>query len=200
MDLISFLLATENDISEEEIEDIVNGLLKAGENVSLSYDDQDGELTISSSDTVETTRTDVSESGTMVVADVQDINFGSLLSVNDDGDGTVTISGTDTQKSDEEIQDIVNSFLKAGTGITLSYDDASNSLTVTMDPSDISLSDLSSKSHSELSDSPSDAHHSRYSDSEAQSACEGSIDAESVDGYDIQKNGEDGQGIINFKT
>lgn len=62
--------------------------------------------------------------------------------------------------------------------------------------------------HSELADSPASAHHSKYTDSEAVSAVNSetslsvdvSGDADTVDGYDIQKNGTDGAGIINFKT
>lgn len=41
------------------------------------------------------TRTDVSDSGTTVVGDVEDINFASFLSVTDDGDSTVTVDGQD---------------------------------------------------------------------------------------------------------
>lgn len=52
------------------------------------------------------------------------------------------------------------------------------------------------------------AHHTRYSDSEAVAAVNAestlsvniSGNADSVDGYDIQKDGTDGVGIINFKT
>lgn len=39
----------------------------------------------------ETDRTDVSDSGILVVSDVSDINFGSDLPVTDDGDGSVTV-------------------------------------------------------------------------------------------------------------
>lgn len=42
---------------------------------------------------------------------------------------------------------------------------------------------------------------SRYSDSEAKSAVDNSnVNVDKVDGFDIQKNGTDGNGIINFKT
>lgn len=74
-----------------------------GEN-GVEFDDEENETTAyippgtdgditggSSSDT----RTDVSDDGTQVVADVEDINFGSLLSVTDDNDGTVTVDGSD---------------------------------------------------------------------------------------------------------
>lgn len=43
------------------------------------------------------THTDVSDDGTEVVSSVGDINFGALLSVSDDGDGTVTVAGTNTE-------------------------------------------------------------------------------------------------------
>jgi hypothetical protein len=57
-------------------------------------------------------------------------------------------------------------------------------------------------------DSTSNAHHSRYSDVEAVSAVEsdGTLainitgNADEVDGFDIQKNGSDTTGVINFKT
>jgi len=62
--------------------------------------------------------------------------------------------------------------------------------------------------HNDLSGIGSSDHHSRYSDSEAVSAVEsdGTLsinitgNADEVDGYDIQKNGSDSNGIINFKT
>lgn len=83
-------------LDEEETEDAVAALLTAGSNISLNYDDNGNELTISATDT----RTDVSEDGTQFQTDVDDINFGTNLNVTDDGDGSVTIeasSGTDTR-------------------------------------------------------------------------------------------------------
>lgn len=41
------------------------------------------------------THTDVSDDGVTIVSGVDDVNFGSLLSVTDDGDGTVTVAGSD---------------------------------------------------------------------------------------------------------
>ena len=65
-----------------------------------------------------------------------------------------------------------------------------------------------SVSHDTLTNIESSDHHTKYTDSEAVSAVNGesslsvdiSGDADSVDGYDIQKNGSDGTDIINFKT
>ena len=65
-----------------------------------------------------------------------------------------------------------------------------------------------SGSHNDLSNVGSSDHHSRYSDNEAVAAVEndGTLsinitgNADEVDGYDVQKNGSDSNGIINFKT
>lgn len=62
--------------------------------------------------------------------------------------------------------------------------------------------------HSELTSVGSSDHHTKYTNSEAVSAVNSestlsvnvSGNADTVDGYDIQKNGTDGAGIINFKT
>jgi len=62
--------------------------------------------------------------------------------------------------------------------------------------------------HSDLSGIGSSDHHTRYSDNEAVAAVEndGTLsinitgNADEVDGYDVQKNGSDSNGIINFKT
>jgi hypothetical protein len=65
-----------------------------------------------------------------------------------------------------------------------------------------------SGSHADLTNIGASDHHTRYADTEAVSAVNSetsltvdiSGDAETVDGYDIQKDGTDGPGIINFKT
>jgi len=81
----------------------------------------------------------------------------------------------------------------AGIGLV---DDGANDLDI----------DESSINHDSLSGgTDSNAHHTRYSDSEARTAVDNANiditgDADSVDGYDIQKNGTDGTGVINFKT
>ncbi len=55
--------------------------------------------------------------------------------------------------------------------------------------------------HTNLTNISSDDHHNRYTDSEAQSAVDNSnVNVDKVDGFDIQKDGTDGNGIINFKT
>jgi hypothetical protein len=86
---------------------------------------------------------DISDSGSTVVNDVIDINFGNNISVTDDGDGSVTISGA-AEYTDSDAISAVNSETQLTVNIT--------------------------------------------------------GDADTVDGFEIQKNGTDGGGIINFKT
>ena len=168
--------------TDEQIQDLVDALLIGGTNVTLNYDNAGNTLTINSTDT--DTRTDVSDGGALVVSDVTDINFGSLISVSDDGDGTVTITGTDTEKTEDEIEDIVNGLLVSGNAITLTYNDTNGTLGVDVDESGISLANLGSRSHSDLSDAPADAHHSRYTDSEAETAINNDADHGSTADHD----------------
>lgn len=86
---------------------------------------------------------DISDSGSTVVNEVVDINFGNNISVTDDGDGSVTISGA-AEYTDSDAVSAVNSETTLTVNIT--------------------------------------------------------GDADTVDGFEIQKNGTDGGGIINFKT
>lgn len=60
-----------------------------GSNISV---DSNGDLTFTDTDT----HTDVSDDGSLILEDVDNINLGSNVSVSDDGDGSVTINATDT--------------------------------------------------------------------------------------------------------
>lgn len=82
---------------------------------------------------------------------------------------------------------------------------SSNNVPISNGSGDVSWNYLA---HGNLSGVSSSDHHTRYSNSEAVDAVESQTsisvningDADTVDGYDIQKNGSDGTGIINFKT
>jgi len=92
--------------TDEEVQDIVNSLLQSSGATSISYDDANNTLTISSTDT-DTQRTN---------EDIQDIiesllSAGNNVSLNyDDVNDVLTISSTDTQRTDGEIQNIISSF------------------------------------------------------------------------------------------
>jgi hypothetical protein len=91
--------------TNERVDDRVASLLTAGSNITLTYDDTAGTLTIASTDTED----DLSNN------DTDDLSEGS----------------TNLYYLDERVDDRVNNLLTAGTGISLSYDDAANTLTIT---------------------------------------------------------------------
>lgn len=169
----------DTELTEEEVQDFVNNVIQAGNKIDIVYDDPNNTLTIN----------------------------------------------TNAQNT-EEVQDIVGGMLKEGNAISLNYNDSANELTVAVDSSGISLSNLGSRGHGELTGVDSADHHTRYTNEEAQDTVssmlvEGSaitltyddsndkltvaVDASEIDSsnwgdYEIQKNGTDGSGIINFKT
>jgi len=116
--------------TDERVDDRVSNLLTAGSNVSLSYDDAAGTLTISATE------------DNLGNNDTDDLAEGStnLYFTNARADARVTavLPNTDSLGegssnlyfTNERVDDRVNALLTAGTGITLSYDDANNALTI----------------------------------------------------------------------
>ena len=86
------------------MDDRVNGLLTAGSNITLTYDDTANTLTIASTDTED----DLSNNDT-----------------DDLSEGTSNLYFTN-----ERVDDRVNGLLTAGSNITLTYDDVANTLTI----------------------------------------------------------------------
>jgi len=121
--------------SDEEVEDVVAGLIAGGVNVTATYDDVGGTLTIDTS-----------------------------------------------ALNEEEVEDAVSALLTGGTGVSLSYDDVNDALTINGFSGD----------HADLTNIQSDQHHVKTQSSD--------IDSTNWNDYEIQKNGTDGTGIINFKT
>ena len=129
--------------TDERVDDEVDNLLEGGSNISLTYEDATGSLTI---DAVGTS-TDVSENGTTVVSNTNDINFTFGFDVADDSDGTVTVDLDLSEKStddlpegssnlyftDERAQDAAFNAVSGQNGITWTYDDGGNSATVSLD-------------------------------------------------------------------
>ena len=132
------LEATDTQLSDEGVQDIVSGVLSGSGSTTISYDDSNNVLTISSTDT--DTHIDVQANGSTVGTDVSGLDLGSNLSGTSNPDGSVTIDGTDTQLSDEEVQDVVGPFLSGGSNVTVSYDDSNDVLTIESTDTDTQLS------------------------------------------------------------
>jgi hypothetical protein len=117
---------TNTQLSQEQVEDYVAGLITAGSNVSVTYDDTAGTLTIASTDTnTQLTQEQVED----YVAGV--VTAGSNISVTyDDTAGTLTIAATDTQLTQEQVEDYVAGVVTAGSGISVTYDDTAGTLTI----------------------------------------------------------------------
>jgi hypothetical protein len=96
--------ATDTNLTDEEVEDIVGALVTGGTNVSVNYDDPNDTLTIDATDT----RTDVRGDGALKASNVEDINFTTNLGVLDEGDGSVQVAVSNRSISDngtEVVQD-----------------------------------------------------------------------------------------------
>ena len=116
--------------TDERVDDRVSNLLTAGSNVSLSYDDAAGTLTISATeDNLGNNDTDdLSEGSTnLYFTNARaDARVAAVLPNTDSlGEGSSNLYFTN-----ERVDDRVNALLTAGTDITLSYDDANNALTI----------------------------------------------------------------------
>ena len=122
--------------TDEKVDDRVAALLidSATSGIDISYDDAAGELTISA---------DLSEITTDLNERVDD-RVDSLLTAGtnvtltyDDAAGTLTIDATDTntQLSNEEVQDIVGGMVDGGTetNVTVTYDDTAGKLNFVVD-------------------------------------------------------------------
>jgi len=156
--------------TDERVDDRVDQLLNAGNGVTLSYDDANGSLTIAAQDV---SSEDIQDSAWSVLTGTQ-----SLISVSyDDPNGEVNfnvepnlsnytndsgfISGlggfttddltegsTNLYYSDERVDDRVNQLLAPGNGVSLNYDDASDSLTIAAQ--DVSSEDIQDSAWSVL--------------------------------------------------
>ena len=131
---------TNTQLSQEQVEDYVNGLLTAGSNVSLTYDDAAGTLTVAATDTNTMgsgfTVSATTDSNATTITQGDDLMFaaGTGITCETTADGTVTISctvtDTNTQLSQEQVEDYVDGLLTAGSNISLTYDDAAGTLTI----------------------------------------------------------------------
>ena len=147
---------TNTQLSQEQVEDYVDGLLTAGSNVSLTYDDAAGTLTIASTDTNTMgsgfTVSATTDSNATTITQGDDLMFaaGTGITCETTADGTVTISctvtDTNTQLSQEQVEDYVDGLLTAGSNISLTYDDAAGTLTIASAHPNISAASTSNNS------------------------------------------------------
>ena len=105
-------------MTEEVVEDWVDGLLVAGTGITKTYDDGAGTLTIAATTTEEVVEDWVDG---LIVAGT------GITKTYDDGAGTLTLAATTTQ---EVVEDWVDNLVVAGTGITKTYDDGAGTLTL----------------------------------------------------------------------
>ena len=129
--------------TDEEIEDLVDSLLSAGTNISLTYDDSASTLTIDTSALDEEEVEDVvnglvsdgnaistvydDPSGTLTISVVEnDITLGNLSG---DTDG-ISEGTSNLYFTDERAQDATGSLIVGGDKISSTYDDSANTLTI----------------------------------------------------------------------
>lgn len=144
----------DTELTQEEVEDFISGLLSGGDKINLVYDDSGDTLTINTSaqDTEEvqdivgsmlkegtaiSLTYDDSNGELTVEVDQSSLSLGSLGSRSHGELTDVDPGDHHTRYSNEEAQDTVANMLTAGAAISLNYDDSGNSLTITADVSSI---------------------------------------------------------------
>jgi hypothetical protein len=136
----------------ERVDDQVASLLTAGSNITLTYDDAAGTLTITGveDDLSNNTTSDLAEGTNLYYTTARfdtafsgksttDLSEGTNLYYTTarfdtafSGKSTTDLSeGTNLYFTNERVDDRVNNLLVAGTNITLTYDDTANTLTIT---------------------------------------------------------------------
>ena len=120
--------ASSGGLTQEEVEDFVNGVCVGGTNVTITYDDAAGSLTFASTDTnTQLTQEQVEDyvNGVCVGGTNVTITY-------DDAAGTLTFvaADTNTQLTQEQVEDYVNGLIVAGSNVTKTYDDAAGTLTL----------------------------------------------------------------------
>lgn len=106
---------------QELTEDYVNGLLVEGSNITLTYDDGAGTLTIAASNT-QLSQEQVEDyvNGLLVAGSNITLTYNDVA-------GTLTIDAA--QLTQEQVEDYVNGLVVAGSNMTITYDDVANTLT-----------------------------------------------------------------------
>lgn len=117
--------------TDEMVDDRVASLLVAGTNITLTYNDVAGSLTIdaASGGGAPTSATYITLGTNATLTDERVLTAGTGISITDAGAGsTVTVASTITQYTDELAQDAVGSVLANTSTIELTYNDATPSI------------------------------------------------------------------------
>ena len=128
-DEITFVAAdTNTQLTQEQVEDFVNGVIVGGTNITATYDDAAGTLTLVGADTnTQLTQEQVEDfvNGVCVGGTNVTITY-------DDAAGTLTFvsADTNTQLTQEQVEDYVDGVIVGGTNVTATYDDAAGTLTL----------------------------------------------------------------------
>jgi len=120
--------AASGGLTQEEVEDYVNGVIVGGTNITATYDDAAGTLTLAATDTnTQLTQEQVEDYVNGVI-----VGGTNITATYDDAAGTLTLAATDTntQLTQEQVEDYVNGVIVGGTNITATYDDAAGTLTL----------------------------------------------------------------------
>ena len=107
--------------TSERVDDRVNNLLQEGTNITLTYDDANGTLTI---DATDTNTEYTGGNGINITNNDISIDFSEFDTDN------ITEGTTKLFHTSERVDDRVNNLLQEGTNITLTYDDANGTLTI----------------------------------------------------------------------
>lgn len=135
---------TNTQLSQEQVEDIVGGMLDGTETgITVSYDDTDGNIDFVVADT--TVAGDTGSTG-ITPGDTLTIAGGTNVTTAMSGD-TLTISSTNTQLSTEQVQDIVGAMFVGNTEtrISATYQDGDGTIDLVVD--DMTANDDVSKAN-----------------------------------------------------
>lgn len=159
--------------TQERVNDRVKSLLKGGANVTLDYDDPNGQLTINASQPIVPVDSVVGKTGA-VSLDTDDVDEGNRLYF-----------------TNERVDDRVADLLVPGTNISISYDDANGKLRI--DSSDGSGGDVSMSDTDDLAEGTKNLYYTKERvDDRVSNLLSG--------GNNITLNYDDGNGVLTIDS
>jgi hypothetical protein len=126
---------------DELVEDIIGSHVVAGSGISVSYNDTNGNTTVSLSDpTIQASDvTDFSEAVDDRVSNLL-VAGNNITLTYDDNANTLTVAAGGT--STEDVQDIIGSAVVAGSGISVTYNDGAGTTTIALSDPTIQVADI----------------------------------------------------------